>query len=111
MSRGLGRVPPIRGTLLPDGDQAGGYEPACRCPPASPEGAGDLAEGTRDTTRPYQPAGEAQSRGRLTPGLAPGALGWPWHPRRLATARHRERRVGLAGRPAGHQRPVPRAVR
>ena len=43
-----------------------------------------------DHTRRYKLAGEIH-RGRRKPGLALDVLGWPWHPRRLATARYRGR--------------------
>ncbi len=43
-----------------------------------------------DHTRRYKLAGEIH-RGRRKPGLALDVLGWPWHPRRLATARYQER--------------------
>lgn len=59
-----------------------------------------------DHTRRYKLAG-AIHRGRRKPGLAVDVLGWPWHPRRLATARYRGRHGGRAadgelaqGRPA-----------
>lgn len=40
-----------------------------------------------DHTRRYELVREAQ-QGRRKPGLALDVLGWPWHPRRLATARY-----------------------
>jgi hypothetical protein len=84
MTRGLGRIPAIRGTLTQARGQAGNDMPVGLDTPA-PGPAGHPAEGT---------SGQGTSTGcapvRRNPGLAPGALGWPWHPRRLATARHRE---------------------
>lgn len=52
-----------------------------------------------DRTRRYQLTGEEQ-RGRRRRGLAVDVLGWPWHPRRLATARYRGQRH--AGHGGGH---------
>ncbi len=58
-------------------------------------------------TRRYKPAGVSH-RGRQKPGLAVDVLGWPWHRRRLATARYRGRHLDRGadgelaqGRPAG----------
>ena len=83
MTRGLGRIPPIRGTLTQARGEADNDISAGRCMTA-PGRAGYPAEGTSGQgTRTGSPSG------RRSPGLAPGALGWPWHPRRLATARHR----------------------
>jgi hypothetical protein len=85
MTRGLGKIPALRGTLSQardgacDGRPAGGYTPTWGR-------ASHWAEGTGGK-------GEGSPPGRRSPGLAPGALGWPWHPRRLATARHRGHRV------------------
>jgi len=83
MTRGLGRIPPIRGTVLQGRDEAGNDLPAGMCTPKRGR-TGHPVEGTPDQgTRAGPP------RAHRSPGLAPGALGWPWHPRRLATARHR----------------------
>jgi len=84
MTRGLGRIPRIRGTLRLARDQVGNDMPAGSHIPASGR-TGYPAEGTGG-----QGTGESSSPGRRSPGLAPDVLGWPWHPRRLATARHRE---------------------
>jgi hypothetical protein len=82
MTRGLGRIPPIRGTLTQAPDEAGNDMSAGRYTPV-PGRTGHPAEGTGGKgTREGSP-------GRRRPGLAPDVLGWPWHPRRLATARHR----------------------
>ena len=83
MARGLGRIPPIRGTLTQARDGAGNDMSAGGCTPA-PGRTGHPAEGTGG-----QGPGEGSSPGRRSAGLAPDVLGWPWHPRRLATARHR----------------------
>ena len=81
MTRGLGRIPRIRGTLR----QARDGMPARRYPPAPP---GPAAHDT--TATPAAAAtGTGGPPGHRNPGLAPGVLGWPWHPRRLATARYR----------------------
>lgn len=82
MTKGLGRIPSIRGTLT-QAREPGNDTPADRDSPA-PSPAGHLekrasGQGTRTGSPP----------GRRGSGLAPGALGWPWHPRQLATARHR----------------------
>jgi hypothetical protein len=86
MTRGLGRIPAIRGTLTEARGDPGNDLPAARGTPV-PGPAGHPAEGT---------SGQGTSTGRApacrSPGLAPGALGWPWHPRRLATALHRGHR-------------------
>ena len=81
MTKGLGRIPSIRGTLT-QARELGDDTPADRDSPA-PSPAGHLekrasGQGTRTGSAP----------GRRGSGLAPGALGWPWHPRQLATARH-----------------------
>ena len=83
MTKGLGRIPAIRGTLTQARDEPGNGMPAGRDTPA-PGRTGHPAKGT-----PGQGARAGSVPGRQSPGLAPGALGWPWHPRRLATARHR----------------------
>jgi hypothetical protein len=84
MARGLGRIPLIRGTLTQAREEPGNGMSAGRYTPAS--GRIDYpAEGTGG-----KGAGEGSPPGRRSPGLAPDVLGWPWHPRRLATARHRE---------------------
>jgi hypothetical protein len=87
MTRGLGRIPAIRGTLTQPRDEHGSEMPAGRDTPAEGQTGqmadGDSGQGTMTGSAP----------GRRNPGLAPGALGWPWHPRRLATARHREHRA------------------
>jgi hypothetical protein len=76
MTKGLGRIPSIRGTVPQDGGEVGN----------------DLSAGMR-TPAPERTPDQGTTAGRprdhRRPGLAPGALGWPWHPRRLATARHR----------------------
>jgi len=84
MTKGLGRIPHIRGTLRQAHDEAGNDMSAGRHTPASGR-TGYPAEGTGS-----QGTGEGSPPGRRSPGLAPDVLGWPWHPRRLATARHRE---------------------
>jgi hypothetical protein len=89
MTRGLGSIPPIRGTLTQARDEAGNDTSAGRCTPTSGR-TRHLAEGTGGRGK-----GEGSPSGRRRPGLAPGALGWPWHPRPLATARHRDQRGGL----------------
>jgi hypothetical protein len=82
MTKGLGRIPSIRGTLT-QAREPGNDTPAYRDTPA-PSPAGHPAKGTSGQgTRAGSPPGRRGS------GLAPGALGWPWHPRQLATARHR----------------------
>jgi len=87
MTRGLGRIPAIRGTVTQARGEPGSDMPAGPCTPA-PGRISDLAEGTAgQVTKP------GSAPGRRNSGLAPGALGWPWHPRRLATARHREHRA------------------
>ena len=81
MTRRPGRIPAIGGTLTQARDgachgmSAGRYTPALGRTGHSAEGAGGKGEGS--------------PLGRRSPGLAPGALGWPWHSRRLATARRR----------------------
>lgn len=87
MTRGLGRIPAIRGTLAQARGESGSNMPAGRDAPA-PGPAGHPAEDASG-----QGAKTGCAPGRRNPGLAPGALGWPWHPRRLATARHRGHRV------------------
>jgi hypothetical protein len=87
MARGLGRIPAIRGTLTHVRDEPGSDMPAGRDTPA-PGQTGHIADGNS-----AQGTMTASAPGRRNPGLAPGALGWPWHPRRLATARHREHQV------------------
>jgi hypothetical protein len=82
MTRGLGRIPRIRGTLTQARDEVGNDMSASGHTLASGR-TGYPAEETRGP-------GEGSSPGRRSPGLAPDVLGWPWHPRRLATARHRE---------------------
>jgi len=83
MTRGLGRIPPIGDAVLQGRDEDGNELSAATRTPA-PGRAGHPAERTPDQgTRAGRP------RDHRSPGLAPGALGWPWHPRRLATARHR----------------------
>jgi len=87
MTRGLGRIPAIRGIFPHARDEPGSEMPAGRDAPA-PGQTCHMAEGNsgQDTLTGSAP-------GRRNPGLAPGALGWPWHPRRLATAQHRGHRV------------------
>ncbi len=67
-----------------------------------------------DHTRRYKLAG-AIHRGRRKPGLSSDVLGWPWHPRRLATARYRGQHGGrdadaelAQGRPAAADLSAPR---
>ena len=83
MTRGLGRIPAIRGILTQTRDETDNGMPAGSKLPALGR-TGHAAVKT-----PGQGTGTGSLPGRRTPGLAPGALGWPWHPRRLATARHR----------------------
>jgi len=83
MTKGLGRIPAIRGTLTQARDETGNDMPAGRDTPAP----GRTAHAAKETSAQGARAGAASAR--QSPGLAPGALGWPWHPRRLATARHR----------------------
>jgi hypothetical protein len=83
MARGLGRIPRIRGTLTPAPDEPGNGMSAGRYTPASGR-TGYPAEGTGG-----KGTEEGSPPGRRNPGLAPDVLGWPWHPRRLATTRHR----------------------
>jgi hypothetical protein len=87
MARGLGRIPHIRGTLRQARDEARNDMCAGRYPPA-PGPAGPTAQGTGG-----KGTGVGWPPGRRSPGLAPGVLGWPWHPRRLATARYRGDKV------------------
>jgi hypothetical protein len=90
MTRGLGRIPRIRGTLTQARDEAGNDMSAGRYTPTSGR-TGHPTDGTGGKGK------TEGSPGRRRPGLAPGASGWPWHPRRLATARHRGTRGGLVG--------------
>ena len=83
MTRGLGRISRISATLPQARDEAGNDMSAGRYTPAQ-DRADYPAEGTGG-----KGTGEGSSPGRRSPGLAPDVLGWPWHPRRLATARHR----------------------
>jgi hypothetical protein len=83
MARGLGRIPHIRGTLRKARGDAGNDMSAGRHPP-TPGLAGPPAQGTGGKA-----TGVDAPPGHRSPGLAPGVLGWPWHPRRLATARYR----------------------
>jgi hypothetical protein len=85
MARGLGRIPRIRGTLTQARDEAGNDMSAGGCTPGPGRTGHHPAEGTGG-----KGMGESSLPGRRSPGLAPDVLGWPWHPRRLATARHRE---------------------
>ena len=87
MTRGLGRIPALRGTLTQARDEPGSDRPAGMDTPV-PGQTGHIVEGNSG-----QGTMTGAGPGRRNPGLAPGALGWPWHPRRLATARHREHRV------------------
>ena len=87
MTRGLGRIPAIRGTVTQARSEPGSDMPAGRGTPA-PGGISDPAEETAG-----QATWTGSAQGRRSSGLAPGALGWPWHPRRLATARHRDHRT------------------
>ena len=81
MAKGLGRIPSIRGTLT-QARATGNDAPADRdmhaSGPAGHPAKGTSGHGSKTDSPP----------GRRGPGLAPGALGWPWHPRQLATARH-----------------------
>jgi hypothetical protein len=83
MTRGLGRIPRIRGTLRQAGDEVGNDMSARKYMPASGR-TGYPAEGPEG-----QGTDVGSPPGRRSPGLAPDVLGWPWHPRRLATGRHR----------------------
>jgi hypothetical protein len=90
MTKGLGRIPAIRGTLTQDRDEPGNDMPAGRNTPAprrTAHAANRTAHAAKETSGQGARAGSASAR--QSPGLAPGALGWPWHPRRLATAQHR----------------------
>jgi hypothetical protein len=87
MARGLGRIPRISATLPQAPGDAGNDMSADRYTPA-PDPTGYLAGETGG-----KGTGEGSQPGRHSPGLAPDVLGWPWHPRRLATARHREHGV------------------
>jgi hypothetical protein len=87
MARGLGRIPHIRGILRQARDEAGNDMCAGRYAPA-PGPAGLAAQGTGGNG-----SGVGCPPGRRSLGLAPGVLGWPWHPRRLATARYRGDKV------------------
>jgi hypothetical protein len=82
MAKGLGRIPSIRGTLTqarePGKDTPADRDAPVRGPAGHPAN-GTSGQGSRTGSPP----------GRRGSGLAPGALGWPWHPRQLATARHR----------------------
>jgi hypothetical protein len=81
MTRGLGSIPRIRATRPQARDEAD--MSADRYTPV-PDRTRDPAEGTGG-----KGTGEGSQPGRRSPGLAPDVLGWPWHPRRLATTRHR----------------------
>lgn len=83
MARGLGRIPPVRSTLTHARGEAGNDMSAGRYPPTSGR-AGHPAEGAEGRRKR-----KGSPPGRRRRGLAPGALGWPWRPRELATARHR----------------------
>jgi hypothetical protein len=85
MARGLGRIPAIRGALTQARGKPGNDLPAGR-DALAPGPAGHPVERTSG-----QGTGTGFPPGRRSPGLAPGALGWPWHPRQLATARHQRR--------------------
>ena len=84
MTRGLGRIPRIRGTLRQARHEVGNEMSAGRFTPAS-----DIT-GYSAERAGRQGTGEGSPSNRRSPGLAPDVLGWPWHPRRLATARHRD---------------------
>jgi len=56
---------------------------AGRYPPA-PDRTGYRAQETG-----AKGTGDGSPPGRRSPGLAPGVLGWPWHPGRLATTQYR----------------------
>lgn len=83
MTRGLGRIPAIRGTITQGRGKPGNDLPAGR-DTLAPAPFGHSVDRTSG-----QGTGTGSPPGRRSPGLAPGALGWPWHPRQLATARHR----------------------
>jgi hypothetical protein len=104
MTRGLGRIPPIRGTLTQARDEAGDDMSADRHTPTSGR-TGHPTEGTGGKGKR-----EGSPPGRRRPGLAPGASGWPWHPRRLATALHRETRGGLVWGVCARSRRCPAAA-
>jgi hypothetical protein len=72
MTRGLGRIPALRGTLTQARDGPSNGMSAGRYTPTLGR-TGHTAEGTGGK-------GEGSPPGRRSPGLAPGALGWPWHP-------------------------------
>ena len=82
MTKGLGRIPAIRGTLTQARSEPVNDMPAGGDTPAP----GRTGHPAKETQGQGARAGSASAR--QSPGLAPGALGWPWHPRRLATARH-----------------------
>ena len=80
MARGLGRIPLIRGTLTQAREEPGNGMSAGRYTPRTDYPAkGTGGKGTEEGSPP----------GRRSPGMAPDVMGWPWHPRRLATARRR----------------------
>jgi hypothetical protein len=81
MTRGLGRIPRISATL-PQAPGDVGNDISADRPTPEPDPTGYPAEGTGG-----KGTGEGSPPGRHNPGLAPDVLGWPWHPRRLATAR------------------------
>jgi hypothetical protein len=83
MARGLGRISHIRGTLRKARDDM----PAGRYPP-KPGPTGLPAQGTGGKGK-----GTGSPPNHRSAGLAPGVLGWPWHPRRLVTARYRGDKV------------------
>ena len=83
MARGLGRISHIRGTLRKARDDM----PAGRYPP-KPGPTGLPTQGTGGKGK-----GTGSPPNHRSAGLAPGVLGWPWHPRRLVTARYRGDKV------------------
>jgi hypothetical protein len=103
MARGLGSIPRIRGTVTQARNEPGDDMSADRYTPTSGR-TGHPTEGTGGTGNR-----EGSPPGRRRPGLAPGALGWPWHPRRLATAWHRETRGGLVWGVGARSRRCPAA--
>jgi hypothetical protein len=87
MARRLSRISPVRGTVTQARDKAGNNIFAGRYTPVSGQ-TGHPVEGTEG-----KGTAEGSPPSRRRRGLAPDVLGWPWHPRRLATARHRGQRV------------------
>ena len=87
MARGLGRIPRIS-AILPQAPGEAGNDMSAHSHTPEPDPTGYPAEGTGGNG-----TGQGSPPGRHSPGLAPDVLGWPWHPRRLATARRRGHEV------------------